>query len=124
MKSPYFKENTSEQNLVEDLSIESIKISGRDMVYIPRNLLDEDKLFGEDNSAKFSTGYEFEMYVQSVNGFEGDGDILTKFGIQINDRMNLVISRKRFEQEVTSFQPSIVRPREGDLIFFPLNSPE
>lgn len=122
MKSPYFKENITEQNLVEDLSIESIKISGRDMVYIPRNLLDEDKLFGEDNSAKFSKGYEFEMYVQSVNGFEGDGDILTKFGIQINDRMNLVISRKRFEQEVTSYQPSIVRPREGDLIFFPLSN--
>ena len=55
MKSPYFKENSSEQNLVEDLSIESIKINGRDMVYIPRTLLNKDELFGEDNSAKFSS---------------------------------------------------------------------
>jgi hypothetical protein len=59
MKSSYFKDNSGEQNLVEDLSIESIKINGRDMIYIPRQLLDEDKLFGEDNSAKFSKGYEF-----------------------------------------------------------------
>ena len=121
MKSSYFKDNSGEQNLVEDLSIESIKINGRDMVYIPRQLLDEDKLFGEDTSAKFSKGYEFEMYIQSVNGFEGDGDILSKFGISINDRMNLVIARKRFEQEVTTYQPSIIRPREGDIIYFPLS---
>ncbi len=121
MKSSYFKDNSGEQNLVEDLSIESIKINGRDMIYIPRSLLDKDELFGEDNSAKFSKGYEFEMYVQSVNGFEGDGDILSKFGIQINDRMELVVARKRFEQEVTTFQPTIIRPREGDLIFFPLS---
>jgi len=121
MKSSYFKDNSGEQNLVEDLSIESIKINGRDMIYIPRQLLDEDKLFGEDNSAKFSKGYEFEMYVQSVNGFEGDGDILSKFGIQINDRMELVVARKRFEQEVTTYEPSITRPREGDIIYFPLS---
>ena len=100
MKSSYFKDNSGEQNLVEDLSIESIKINGRDMIYIPRSLLDKDELFGEDNSAKFTKGYEFEMYVQSVNGFEGDGDILSKFGIQINDRMELVVARKRFEQEM------------------------
>ena len=93
MKSSYFKDNSGEQNLVEDLSIESIKINGRDMIYIPRSLLDKDELFGEDNSAKFSKGYEFEMYVQSVNGFEGDGDI-SKFGIQINDRMNWLCTQK------------------------------
>ena len=122
MKSPYFKENSSEQNLVEDLSIESIKINGRDMVYIPRTLLNEDKLFGEDNSAKFDDGYEMEMYIQSVNGFEGDGDILTKFGIQIRDRIELVVSRKRFEQEVTTYETNVTRPREGDLIFFPLSN--
>jgi|TARA_E500000318_G_scaffold99339_1_gene101290 hypothetical protein len=121
MKSSYFKDNSGEQNLVEDLSVESIKINGRDMIYIPRQLLDEDKLFGEDNSAKFSKGYEFEMYIQSVNGFEGDGDILSKFGISINDRMELVVARKRFEQEVTTYEPSIVRPREGDIIYFPLS---
>ena len=122
MKSPYFKENSSEQNLVEDLSIESIKINGRDMVYIPRTLLNKDELFGEDTSARFSKGFELEMYIQSVNGFEGDGDILQKFGIQILDRMNLVVSKKRFLEEVTSFQPTIIRPREGDLIFFQLSN--
>ena len=117
MRSPYFKENSSEQNLVEDLSIESIRINGKAMVYIPRKLINEDKLFGEDTEAKFDDGYEIEMYIQSVNGFEGDGDILSKFGIQINDRMDLVVARKRFEQEVTTYQSEIVRPREGDLIF-------
>jgi|TARA_R100000005_G_C4981743_1_gene191332 hypothetical protein len=122
MKSPYFKENSSEQNLVEDLSIESIKINGRDMVYIPRNLINKDELFGEDNTARFEKGFEIEMYIQSVNGFEGDGDILSKFGIQINDRMNLVVAKKRFVEEVTTFNSDIVRPREGDLIFFPLSN--
>lgn len=62
------------------------------------------------------------MYIQSVNGFEGDGDILSKFGIQINDRMNLVVAKKRFVEEVTTFNSDIVRPREGDLIFFPLSN--
>ena len=70
---------------------------------------------------RYIDGYELEMYIQSVNGFEGDGDILTKFGIQINDRMDLVVARKRFEQEVTTFDSTITRPREGDLIFFPLS---
>ena len=120
-RNPYFKDYTGEQNIVEDLTIEMIKTMGRDMVYIPRTLVNEDKLFGEDTTSKFDDGYEIEMYIQSVDGFEGEGDVLSKFGIQIKDRLELVVSRKRFEEAVGSYE-NITRPKEGDLIFFPLSN--
>ena len=120
-RNPYFKDYTGEQNIVEDLTIEMIKTMGRDMVYIPRTLVNEDKLFGEDTTSKFDDGYEIEMYIQSVDGFEGEGDVLSKFGIQIKDRLELVVSRKRFEEAVGSYE-NTTRPKEGDLIFFPLSN--
>jgi hypothetical protein len=120
-RNPYFKDYTGEQNIVEDLTIEMIQTMGRDMVYIPRTLVNEDKLFGEDSTSKFDDGYEIEMYIQSVDGFEGEGDVLAKFGIQIKDRMELVVSRKRFEEAVGSYE-NTTRPQEGDLIFFPLSN--
>tara|TARA_Y100000310_G_scaffold319115_1_gene373993 strand:+ start:379 stop:1326 length:948 start_codon:yes stop_codon:yes gene_type:complete len=119
-RNPYFKEYTGEQNILEDLTIESIKTMGKDMVYIPRTLVNVDDLFGEDVLSKFDDGYQLEMYIQSVDGFEGEGDILAKFGLEIRDRVELVVSRKRFEQVVGDYE-SIKRPREGDLIFFPLS---
>ena len=120
-RNPYFKDYTGEQNIVEDLSIEMIKTMGRDMVYIPRTLMNEDKLFGEDTISKFDDGYEIEMYIQSVDGFEGEGDILAKYGIQIKDKVELIVSRKRFEESVGSYE-NTTRPNEGDLIFFPLSN--
>ena len=120
-RNPYFKDYSGEQNIVEDLTIETIQTMGRDMVYIPRTLVNEDKLFGEDTTSKFDDGYEIEMYIQSVDGFEGEGDVLSKFGIQIKDRLELVVSRKRFEEAVGSYE-NITRPKEGDLIFFPLSN--
>jgi hypothetical protein len=120
-RNPYFKDYSGEQDIVEDLTIEMIQTMGRDMVYIPRTLVDEDKLFGEDTTSKFDDGYEIEMYIQSVDGFEGEGDILSKFGIQIKDKLELVVSRKRFEEAVGSYE-NITRPKEGDLIFFPLSN--
>jgi hypothetical protein len=120
-RNPYFKDYAGEQDMVEDLTIEMIQTMGRDMVYIPRTLVDEDKLFGEDTTSKFDDGYEIEMYIQSVDGFEGEGDVLAKFGIQIKDRMELVVSRKRFDEAVGSYE-NITRPKEGDLIFFPLSN--
>ena len=120
-RNPYFKDYSGEQDIVEDLTIEIIKTMGRDMVYIPRTLVDEDKLFGEDTVSKFDDGYEVEMYIQSVDGFEGEGDVLAKFGIQIKDKIELIVSRKRFEEAVGSYE-NITRPKEGDLIFFPLSN--
>jgi len=119
-RNPYFKEYSGEQNIVEDLTIEVIKSMGKDMVYIPRTLVNEDDLFGEDVISKFDDGYQLEMYIQSVDGFEGEGDILSKFGLEIRDRVELVVSRKRFDEAVGSYE-STTRPKEGDLIFFPLS---
>jgi len=120
-RNPYFKDYTGEQNIVEDLTIEMIKTMGRDMVYIPRTLMNKDEIFGEDTISQFDDGYEVEMYIQSVDGFEGEGDVLSRFGIQIKDRIELIVSRKRFEESVGSYE-NTTRPKEGDLIFFPLSN--
>ena len=119
--NPYFKSQREEQDVIEDLTIESIKIHGQNMVYMPRTLVNEDTLFGEDTRSAFNDGYEIEMYISSVDGFEGEGDLISRFGLQINDTMKLVVSKKRFEYEITSKESTIVRPREGDLIYFPLS---
>ena len=119
-KNSYFRDVNSEKDLIHDLTIEAIKIHGRDMVYIPRTLVNEDELFGEDTISKFENGVEVEMYIQSVDGFGGDGDFISKFGLEIRDTVELVISKRRFEESF-SHDSNITRPREGDLIFFPLS---
>ncbi|HIJ11496.1 TPA: hypothetical protein HA278_05555, partial [Candidatus Woesearchaeota archaeon] len=119
-KNPYFKHQQSEKNLIEDITIESIKIHGYDMVYIPRTLVGEDTIFGEDAISKFIDGNVIEMYIESVDGFQGEGDFISKFGLQIRDSVDLVVSKKRFEQSLL-YQSDIKVPREGDLIYFPLS---
>jgi hypothetical protein len=118
--NPYFKDYSGEQDLVEDLTIELIKTMGRDMIYIPRMAVVLDELYGEQRGSYFKNGIPIEMYIDSVNGFEGQGDIATKFGIEIRDNVSLTVSKKRFIQEVKTKFPDVIRPREGDLIFFPL----
>jgi hypothetical protein len=121
-KNSYFRRNIgSEQRLIEDLTVEAIKMHGEDMIYIPRTLTNEDKLFGEDTQSKFDDGYALEMYIESADGFEGDGDFVSKFGLEIRDSVSLVFAKKRFEQVVTINEASIPKPREGDLIYFPLS---
>lgn len=119
--SHYFNNNynKTEQNLIEDLTIEAIKIHGIDVVYIPRNSVTRDDLLGEDSIAKFDSEYTIEMYLETVDGFEGQGDFLSKFGLQIKDTADFVVSKKRFEQVLDG--SGLGRPREGDLIFFPLS---
>jgi len=119
-KNSYFKDVSTENDLLNDLTIETIKIHGRDMIYIPRTLVNEDQLFSEDTISKFENGVEIEMYINSIDGFGGDGDFISKFGLEIRDSVELVVSKKRFEQSF-SHEETIVRPREGDLIFFPLS---
>jgi hypothetical protein len=105
-----------EQNLIEDLVIETIKIHGLDMYYVPRELATNGGIFGDDPTSFFSQHFVMEFYIQNVDGFEGEGDFIGKFGLEINDRATLVVSKKRFQQITDKF-----RPLEGDLIFFPLS---
>lgn len=119
--NPYFKEYRGEQDLLNDLTIETIKTMGRDMIYIPREYVNKDLIFGEDTLSEFKYAYTIEMYIQNVTAFGGQMNIINKFGINITDRVTLQLSKTRFEDEITSRMPSIKYPREGDLIFFPFN---
>ena len=112
--------NKAEQNLVEDLVVESIKIHGVDCGYIPRSLVNVDNIFGEDRQAKFENGREIEMYVNSYDGFEGEGEVMTQYGLEIRDEITLTISRRRFLD--TFSDKGYPYPREGDLIYFPLSN--
>jgi len=114
-------QNSQEQLLIENLVIESIKIYGHDVKYVPRTLQDFDKIYGEDTqTSTFTQALDVEMYIKNVEGFAGDGDFLSKFGVQIKDQITFTVARRSFNDEVGRFL-DVVRPREGDLIFFPLN---
>ena len=119
-KNPHFKPKQVENNLIHELTIESIQIYGHDMVYIPRVSVNQDTLFGEDTLSKFTEANTIEMYIDTVDGFQGEGDFISKFGLEIRDTIDLVVSKKRFE-EVLGHDENITRPREGDLIYFPLS---
>ena len=116
----FFKHTVkSEQGLIEDLTIETIKIYGHDVIYIPRTLVNKDFLFGEDTISNFQQGINMEMYISSIDGFEGEGDFASKFGIQIKDTVEFIVSKKIFSRQL-SHENNINRPREGDLIYFPM----
>jgi hypothetical protein len=109
----------NEQRLLEDLIVESIKIMGHDCFYIPRTAYDSvDEIFGEINNSKFTSAYAIEAYIANVQGYEGDGDYFSKFGLEIRDNTNIVLSRRSFERYVPSNQT--IRPREGDLLYVPV----
>jgi hypothetical protein len=119
--NPYFKEYTGEQDLLHDLTIETIKAMGRDMIYIPREYMNKDLIFGEDTISRFKDAYTIEMYIQNVQAFGGQMNIINKFGINITDRVTLQVAKRRFDQEVYARNTTIKTPREGDLIYFPFN---
>ena len=130
--SAYFRNynNFNEQNLIDDLVIESIKIYGLDVTYISGEFNNRDEIFNEDDMPFYDEKYEFEAYVKNVDGFEGEGDFLSKFGLEIRDEMTFTVAKRRYEEEVTSHTHSGTgtvshtvssRPVEGDLIYFPLN---
>lgn len=109
----------NEQRLLEDVVTESIKIMGHDVRYLPRESWDgDDSIFGEQRNAKFGRAYTIEMYLINVEGFGGDGDFFSKFGLEIRDTSNFVVSRRSFERYVPA--NFATRPREGDLIFVPV----
>lgn len=120
----YFSQKVkSEQNLYEDIVIESLKMYGQDIYYLPRDVVHEDTILNEDVESNFDASYTIEMYIESVDGFEGDGDILSKFGVEIRDQATFIVSRRRWEQLIGIHNNGInsVRPNEGDLLYLPLS---
>jgi hypothetical protein len=110
---------TNEMRLMEDVVVESIKIMGHDVYYLPREAWSsDDNILGENVASKFTRAYVIEAYLANVDGYEGDGDFFSKFGLEIRDTSNFVVSRRSFERYVPS--NITIRPREGDLIFVPV----
>ena len=103
--------------LVEDLVIEAMQIHGMDVYYLPQTSRDQaDMLYGEDTLKEFRSAYGIEMYLENVSGMDGEGDFISKFGLEIRDEVTLLMSRRRF----SSLGTSLTRPREGDLVYIPL----
>ena len=110
---------TQEQLLVEDLVIEAMQIYGMDVYYMPRESRDQvDYIFGEDTLKTYTKAYPLEMYMEDVLGMEGEGDMISKFGLEIRDEMTLLVSRRRFKY--TTASSNLIRPREGDLVYIPM----
>jgi len=107
----------NEQELLHSLVTESIQVFGHDVSYIPRTLINEDTILGEDSISEFKDAHSIEMYVKSVDGFEGEGDLISKFGLEIRDQIVFSLARRAWEGLDIG-----TRPKEGDLIHFPLTS--
>lgn len=114
---------TNTQRLVEALTIEAIQIGGMDVYYIPRtvNAVDIDPILTEDPLASYDNAFMLEMYLENAQGFEGDGALMSKFGIEIQDSCTFVVARARWEAEVERTGTTVLpRPVEGDLVYLPL----
>ena len=127
--SPYFLQgSSSEQRLVQDLINEQLKIYGQDIVYLPRKIINKKTIMKEVVASTFDDAYRMEAYLLNYQGFEGNGDILQKFGVQTTDPVTFVISKERYEDFISPFLNSdsqvelASRPEEGDLIYFPLDN--
>ncbi len=114
----------SEQSLYEDLIVESLQIYGQDIYYVPRTLVSRDSILGEDPASKFDDAYLMEAYLENIDGFEGAGDLMSKFGLEIRDEATFVISRRVWERLVGKFSTNVSdpRPQEGDVIFLPMTN--
>ena len=120
----YFSEKVrSEINLYEELIIEALKIYGQDVYYLPRTIVNEDTLLGDDPASQFASSYKIEMYIENVEGFDGEGDLFTRFGVEIRDECTFVVSKNRWSNQVARANNAIQgdRPTEGDLIYLPLS---
>ena len=131
--NPFFLQGTqSEQRLVQDIINEHLRFHGVEVTYIPRKFVNKKTVIEEVQSSKFDDNFAIEAYVNTYDGYGGAGDILTKFGVSIRDELILTISKERFEDFIAPFMagiddgtedselPTPTRPREGDLVYFPL----
>ena len=129
--NPFFLQGSqSEQNLVQSLVNEQLKIYGVEVTYIPRKIVNRSTIFEELERSRFDDNFLLEAYVDTWDGYGGQGDIMTKFGMTLKDELTVSISRERFEDFISPFLESMpddeiliaTRPREGDLVFFPLGN--
>jgi len=128
--NPYFLQGSpSEQRLVQDLINEQLSIYGQDVLYMPRKIINEKKIIKEIIVSKFDDSFRIEAYISTFNGFGGNGDILSKFGVRSTDEITFIISKERYEDFITPklnlFSNDIkvpTRPQEGDLIYLPLDN--
>ena len=121
----YFSQKVqSEQGIYEDIVIESLKMYGQDIYYLPRDIVNEDKIFGDDVPSRFNSSYKIEMYIENTEWFYGEGDLFTKFGVEIRDQATFLVARRRWTQTVNRYDNDISgdRPREGDLVYLPLSN--
>jgi hypothetical protein len=121
----YFSQKVkSEQNLYEDIVIESLKMYGQDVYYLPRDIVNKNPIFADDIPSRFNSAYKIEMYIDNPEGFDGEGDIFTKFGVELRDQATFVVARRRWAQTVRRYDNEITgdRPREGDLIYLSLSN--
>ena len=114
--------NTNEKNLYEDLIIEGLKIYGHDVYYLPRTLVNQDLILGEDSLSKFDDSYLIEMYVETTEGLAGEQELINKFGLEIREETTFMLSKRRWNDAVDSYHTMIKegRPNEGDIIYYPL----
>ena len=112
--------NTPENRLIENLMIESIQTYGIDVYYLPRTLNNEDTLLGEDASSSYDSAHTIEMYIKTVDGFEGSGDFISKWGLQIKDQITFTVAKRRWQELGLSTDGRAKIPHEGDLIYFPI----
>src|SRR6185369_8916807 len=120
--NPYvnFQTPANEQALIDSLTVEFIKFNGLDVFYVPRRLFTEDDLFNEDTQSYFDTAIPIEMYLLNAEKFQGQGNLLTQFGLEIRDQVTFVVAVTTFQQLVAEVE-DFTRPREGDLVYFPFN---
>ena len=114
---------STEQHLYEDLVVESLRIYGHETYYLPREIVEEDTILGEDVQSTFGDAYSVEMYLENTEGFEGEGDLMSKFGVQVRDQATFIISLRSWERFISldSNLATSMRPNEGDLLYFPLS---
>ena len=125
--NPYFQQGaTSEQNLVQDLINEQLRMYGVEVYYLPRQYVTKNTVIKEVIESKFTNAYPLEAYVDTYDGYEGVGTLLSKFGVQELDDLVLIISKERYESYISPLIENVpnieltTRPREGDLVYFPL----
>ena len=114
--------NQAEKNLHENLIIEGLKIYGHDVYYLPRTLVNQDLILGEDVASKFNASYLIEMYFETTEGFQGERELISKFGLEIRDDTTFTVAKRRWDDAVGD-QATLIksgRPNEGDLIYFPM----
>jgi len=113
--------SSQEQNLLESLIIEAISIYGEQMYFIPRNINNFDQLYTADDQSSYTQTYAVPIYIENINGFTGDGNFMSKFGLEIRDQVTFSIAQRVFSEQVGIYT-KLIRPREGDILYFPLNN--